>query len=657
MLEVVVRAALCTLLLAIVVQLSLSALRVRHAKLMLSSWTAVLVASMAMPALQRAIPSAVPAPVTRSISVKEFLKESLATSVTVSIAAAINPAAPVLRPASSATSTAGATAVPAFEPHKTFAWREWLTAAYVLVAAMLLFRLLLGVGLSWRMWRAAQPISADWAAGTSVRESAAITAPVTIGFTVLLPAEWTDWDARRRQAVLAHEQAHVARGDFYVQLLSQLNRAVFWFSPLPWWLHRRLTELAELASDDAAIEALGDRPGYAAILLDVARVARTPFIAVAMARPATVCQRIERILGDDAQPGPVSRFGQIICAAAVAPLAMLAAVVFADAAPREALEEQMAPHKRITIDPKLLDAYAGFYLNAATNSLKIVTREDDHLLTRRAGNQPVPEYPYTDHDFFLTVGPQQDSFILDASGAVVRVVHHQRGRDETLERITAEAAQQYETDRLKRVAEERAPRSAISIDPHLLDGYLGTYQLKPLMVFTVTREGDRLFARLTGQQTYEVHPYTDHDFFYTIVAAQLSFVPGADGKASAVVLHQNGKDQTAPRVDPGVAQALDAKHAEQSAPHTAIKIEPQMLDAYVGRYSNADQLEITATREGEQLFVQVTGYKRYAVFPYTDHDFFATIGSKQISFAADGNGKATQLIRHQFGKDEVFNRE
>jgi len=58
-------------------------------------------------------------------------------------------------------------------------------------------------------------------------------------------------------------------------------------------------------------------------------------------------------------------------------------------------------------------------------------------------------------------------------------------------------------------------------------------------------------------------PFTD------IVAAQLSFVPGPDGKASAVVLHQNGKDQTAPRVDLSVAQALDVKLAEQSAPRTA----------------------------------------------------------------------------------------
>jgi len=54
-------------------------------------------------------------------------------------------------------------------------------------------------------------------------------------------------------------------------------------------------------------------------------------------------------------------------------------------------------------------------------------------------------------------------------------------------------------------------------------------------------------------------------------------------------------------------QALDVKLAEQpppSAPRTAVKIDPRLLDSYSGRYSNAER-EITATREGEQLFVQV----------------------------------------------------
>lgn len=46
----------------------------------------------------------------------------------------------------------------------------------------------------------------------------------------------------------------------------------------------------------------------------------------------------------------------------------------------------------------------------------------------------MPEYAYTDRDFFPTAAPQQNTFVTDAMGRVIRVVHHQMGRHEILER-------------------------------------------------------------------------------------------------------------------------------------------------------------------------------------------------------------------------------
>ena len=262
---------------------------------------------------------------------------------------------------------------------------------------------------------------------------------------------------------------------------------------------------------------------------------------------------------------------------------------------------------------------------------------------------------FADHDFFLTVLAIQNSFITDASGAVVRVVHHEMGRTETLERLSAEDGERAVAEFMQRLDAERAPRAEVAIDPQLLDGYVGAYQLTPRLLFTITRDGNKLFARLTGQQTYEVHPYSDRDFFYTIVAAQLTFVVGADGKATAVILHQNGRDRTAERVDSGLAEALDRKMDEERAPHTVIAVDPSAMDQYVGRYLN-DKIEITASREGNQLYVQTTGFMRHAVYPFADRAFFATEIPAQFSFVTDQSGKATQLVRHQFGKDVVLNR-
>lgn len=89
----------------------------------------------------------------------------------------------------------------------------------------------------------------------------------------------------------------------------------------------------------------------------------------------------------------------------------------------------------------------------------------------------------------------------------------------------------------------------VAIDPKLLDGYVGRYRLAPNAVITVSREGDKLFVQLTGQPAFEVFPYGPKDFFYTVVPAQISFVTDAGGRATALILHQNGRDMPAPRIE------------------------------------------------------------------------------------------------------------
>jgi hypothetical protein len=65
---------------------------------------------------------------------------------------------------------------------------------------------------------------------------------------------------------------------------------------------------------------------------------------------------------------------------------------------------------------------------------------------------------------------------------------------------------------------------------------------------TVTRDDNRLFARLTGQQNVQVFPESDTDFFYKVVDAQLTFVKDSTGAVTSVILHQNGHDQSAKKI-------------------------------------------------------------------------------------------------------------
>ncbi len=142
--------------------------------------------------------------------------------------------------------------------------------------------------------------------GRGFCESASIAVPLTVGWMrpkVLLPAGWREWDHAKLDAVLAHECSHVRRRDALVAVAAGLNRCLFWFHPLAWWLERRLALLAEQACDDACISALGDREEYARILIDMAGIVeatrgRVYKHSLAMAAATHIRRRIDSILQD-----------------------------------------------------------------------------------------------------------------------------------------------------------------------------------------------------------------------------------------------------------------------------------------------------------------------------------------------------------------------
>ncbi len=134
--------------------------------------------------------------------------------------------------------------------------------------------------------------------------SRAVTVPIALGAkdpAILLPATWQSWDDWKLRAVLAHELAHIRRGDWLVTVAASVNRSIFWFHPLAWWLERRLSALAEDACDEAALLSTGDAPRYAGTILEFAAAlqesgGRLGQPGVAMARSSNVSRRIDRIL-------------------------------------------------------------------------------------------------------------------------------------------------------------------------------------------------------------------------------------------------------------------------------------------------------------------------------------------------------------------------
>jgi CubicO group peptidase (beta-lactamase class C family) len=72
--------------------------------------------------------------------------------------------------------------------------------------------------------------------------------------------------------------------------------------------------------------------------------------------------------------------------------------------------------------------------------------------------------------------------------------------------------------------------------------------MAPQLTIAITRDGDHLLAKLTGQAAYPIFPEAPREFFWRVVDAQLSFVVDAANQVTGVILHQNGKDLRGTRV-------------------------------------------------------------------------------------------------------------
>jgi hypothetical protein len=88
---------------------------------------------------------------------------------------------------------------------------------------------------------------------------------------------------------------------------------------------------------------------------------------------------------------------------------------------------------------------------------------------------------------------------------------------------------------------------------------------------------------------------------------------------------------------------------EQRKPRHRVEIDLNLLDKYVGHYQFDPYRAYTVTRQGDALFVELTGQDPQQVFPESPEKFFYKTMPAQLSFNVDADGHATGLVLHQGG--------
>jgi CubicO group peptidase (beta-lactamase class C family) len=177
----------------------------------------------------------------------------------------------------------------------------------------------------------------------------------------------------------------------------------------------------------------------------------------------------------------------------------------------------------VAIEPKILDAYVGQY-QLAKDFILTVRNEGGRLFVQATGQGSVEALPESETKFFSNEVNAQITFVRGDDGKATHLILHQGG-DHEAKKISDDVPKE---------------RQTVKVDPKIYDDYIGSYQLVPGFIITVTRDGDKLMAQATAQPKFEIFPESETKFFYKVVDAQITFVRDADGKVTRLILHQGG---------------------------------------------------------------------------------------------------------------------
>jgi D-alanyl-D-alanine-carboxypeptidase/D-alanyl-D-alanine-endopeptidase len=95
---------------------------------------------------------------------------------------------------------------------------------------------------------------------------------------------------------------------------------------------------------------------------------------------------------------------------------------------------------------------------------------------------------------------------------------------------------------------------------------------------------------------------------------------------------------------------LDARN-ELIPTNKPILLDEITLERYVGIYTVSPTLEITVTREKNEMYIQATDQPKRDVFALARDQFFCEAGPARLTFKTNASGRVTELIVHQGGED------
>jgi CubicO group peptidase (beta-lactamase class C family) len=152
----------------------------------------------------------------------------------------------------------------------------------------------------------------------------------------------------------------------------------------------------------------------------------------------------------------------------------------------------------------------------------------------------------------------------------------------------------------------------------------------------------------------EVHPYFEHGGVNAGYRCELvAYEGGGDG---AIIM--TNSDNGAALISEVLRTIAYEYHWPDFQPPTRqiAHVDPTLFDSVVGSYRLTPSFILTATRQGDRLFLQATGQRAGEIFPESEDTYFSKEVDAELIFKFNGTTRAQTITLRQGGIDQSGDR-
>jgi len=178
----------------------------------------------------------------------------------------------------------------------------------------------------------------------------------------------------------------------------------------------------------------------------------------------------------------------------------------------------------------------------------------------------------------------------------------------------------------------------------LLEGACATHYSN----VNVAERRENLLAKL---QSGAIPPTLAIDDFAAVVFEDKSVDKVLSWRPGATAYRVQNDQTTGKIVENAFTADVIGSPRPERPPRRSIRVEPTVLQAYIGQYHLMSHMVLTVTQENGRLFTQLTGQEKFELYAENSREFFVKVLDAQVSFQTGDSDQVTSLILHQHGRD------